>query len=179
VRGSHLGFAIDEVMTGEHEFEPGFGPPGRHALEFRVTWGAKNLGAFLDPRKPGFLRADLEGHITVGGLCEDAPCQGVIEMRYFTDHAIEYRFDFEVDGRPYRFVGRKVNIRPWNLPVSHTTCFGTLVHRDRGLLVSRSVTFFRLRRLLEFMASLRLIMRPLRGDAEESVRDAVGAPTYH
>jgi hypothetical protein len=150
-----LGFLIDEEMTGTHEFEPGSGPPGRHPLSFQVTWGASRVGRFLNPFGEGFGRADLEGTITVGGLCEAAPCRGTLVLDYVKSKAISYTLDFEVDGRGYRFIGEKVNIRPWNLPVSHTTCFGTLTEAESGRLVSRSVTFFRLRTAPRFLASLR------------------------
>ena len=52
-------------------------------------------------------------------------------------------------------VARKDHIKPWNLPVSHTTCFGTLTEADGGKLVSRSVTFFRLQHWAKFAATFR------------------------
>jgi len=78
-----------------------------------------------------------------------------LELAYFTEGKIRYTFDFSAKGKMYRYVGEKVNIRPWNLPVSHTTCFGTLVEKESGRLVSRSVTFFKLHTTPAFMASLR------------------------
>jgi hypothetical protein len=150
-----VGFLIDEEMSGTHEFEAGCGPPGRHPLSFRVTWGARNVGDFLNPFDRRFGHAELEGTITVGGLCDEAPCTGSLVLDYVKNHAISYTLDFEVDGTGYRFVGEKVNIRAWNLPVSHTTCFGTLTEAGSGRLLSRSVTFFRLRTAPRFLASLR------------------------
>jgi len=137
---SHLpDFTIDEVMTGTHEFEPGAGPEGAHPFEFRIRWGMDGLA----------------GTVTAGGLCEAAPCSGTIELRYLIDKKIRYSFDFVVDGARYHYIGEKVNIRPWNLPVSHTTCFGTLTD-DSEKLISRSVTFFRLRTAPAFLASFKL-----------------------
>lgn len=150
-----IGFSMHEKMTGTHDFEPGCGPEGHHFLEFEVDWGPRSLRTFLLPG-PGFMRAELKGHVTVGGLCERAPCNGIFELRYFTDRRIRYEFEFEADGEHYRYVGEKVNILPWNLPVSHTTCFGTLTKLSSRELVSRSVTFFRLATAPAFLSSLRL-----------------------
>ncbi len=55
----------------------------------------------------------------------------------------------------YQYVGQKVDIRPWNLPWSHTRCFGHLTRADTGELVSTSLTRFRLRSAPRFLASLR------------------------
>ena len=150
-----MGFRIDEVMEGTHEFEGQDEPGGPLPFRFSVTWGPPNLRAFLNPSSDTFGTAPLHGVITVGGLCEEVFCDGTIEIDYFGRHTIRYVFEFETDGTRYRFVGEKVNIRPWNLTVSHTTCFGTLLEADSGRLVSRSVTHFRLRTLPAFLASLR------------------------
>jgi hypothetical protein len=155
-----LGFAIDETMSGVHEFEPDFGPPGERPLEFRVTWGAKDFLEWLNPRGKEFLRQDLWGTITVGGLCENAACDGTLALRYFDKKKIRYTLNFWVEDKPYRFVGEKVNIRAWNLPVSHTTCFGTITEVDTGRLVSRSVTYFHLKTIPQFAGSLRLAVAP-------------------
>ncbi|MBM4372525.1 MAG: hypothetical protein FJ098_12770 [Deltaproteobacteria bacterium] len=152
---SHLpGFTLHEVMTGTHEFLPGRGPEGSHPFEFRVRWGTADPARFLDPRGGAFLVNDLEGTVTAGGLCTDAACRGTLELRYLRDRTIRYGFTFHAGGSTFRYRGEKVNILPWNLPFSHTTCFGTLTDGD-GRLVSRSVTFFRLRTVPAFLASLR------------------------
>ena len=157
LRSGHLGFKIDEVMSGEHRFEPSFGPDGPRKMEFRGSWGPENIVEWLRPSSEKFLWQEFEGSITIEGLCKDAPATGSLELGYFEDKKIRYTLDFEVDGKPYRFVGEKVNIRPWNLPVSHTTCFGTLVEVESGKLVSTSVTHFQLRDAPKFLTSLRLI----------------------
>ena len=151
-----VGFKMDEVMSGEHEFEPGLGPPGRRPLVFKVTWGAKNLANWLTPGGESFMRGPLEGTISVDGLCADAPCKGTLELRYFDEHKIRYAFEFEVSGKRYGFVGEKVNIWPWNLPFSHTTCFGRLTEVETGKLVSTSVTHFRAVSAPAFLLSFRL-----------------------
>ncbi|MBU2488142.1 MAG: hypothetical protein KKA60_02000 [Proteobacteria bacterium] len=150
-----VGFSMDEVMSGSHQFEPGMGPPGRHPFEFRVTWGPRNMAKWANPLNEEFMTQPLEGTVTVGGMCYRVPCKGTLELAYFTEGKIRYTFEVSVEGKDYHFVGEKVNIRPWNLPVSHTTCFGTLVEKETGKLVSRSVTFFKLWRTPTFLASLR------------------------
>jgi len=151
------GYEIDEVMTGVHEFEPGVGLPGKRFMEFTATWGAVDLPRVFDPRSDDFLVHSLHGRVTVEGLCEDTPCHGKLELRYFHDQTIRYTFEFAAAGVAYRYVGEKVHIWPWNLPWSHTTCFGRLVRVSDGKLVSTSVTHFRLSSAPRFLASFRLI----------------------
>lgn len=155
-REGRLGFSIDEAMTGKHEFTPQFGPEGRFPFEFKVNWGPENLKNWLTPGQAEFMVAELAGTVTVGGLCLETPCQGQLEMRYLKDATIRYNFEFEVDGSTYQYQGEKVNIKPWNLPVSHTTCYGTIEEKETGKLVSRSVTHFKLHTLPGFLISLRL-----------------------
>lgn len=150
-----MGFHIREVMTGQHEFEPGFGEPGKRPMEFRVRWGAGNLRRWLDPRGHDFMANELEGTVSIGGLCEATPCKGALLLRYFADQTLRYSFEFEVGGTAYRFVGEKVWLRPWNLPWSHTTCFGRLTRKQDGVLVSTSVTRFRMRTVPAFLLSFR------------------------
>ena len=151
-----MGFEITEQMTGSHTFEQGQGPRGRHPLQFRAIWGPRRLRDWLNPLGDRFLWQELSGEIQIGGLTDGwVPCQGQLELRYFRDRSIRYVFDLDVDGELFRFKGEKVNILPWNLATSHTTCFGVLVRLSTGELVSTSVTHFRLWTALPFLASLR------------------------
>lgn len=150
-----MGFHIDEVMTGHHEFEPAFGEPGKRPMEFRVRWGTKKLLPWLNPLGDDFMDSPMTGTVTIDGLCEDAPCEGSLKLRYFKDGTLRYHFDFEVDGTSYRFVGEKAWIRPWNLVWSHTTLFGRLTRKDDGVLISTSVTHFRWRTVPAFLLSVR------------------------
>jgi hypothetical protein len=156
LRERRLGFATDEVMTGRHRFEPGLGPEGELPFEFRVTWGPPSVARWLDPADDQFMQHLMYGTVTVGGWAEDIPCQGNLELLYFTEHRIRYTFTFRHEGASYRFVGEKVNIKLWNLPVSHTTCFGRMTEVETGKLVSTSVTHFRMRTLPAFLLSFRL-----------------------
>jgi hypothetical protein len=150
-----LGFRMNEEMSGEHEFEPGMGEPGRKAMVFRGTWGPDDVSAWINPKRPEFLTQKIDGRVTIEGLCDDAPFTGTLELRYFGEHKLRYAFEFKAKGKAYRYVGEKVNVRPWNLPVSHTTCFGVVTEAASGKLVSKSVTYFRLSKLPSFLASLR------------------------
>ncbi len=156
IKEKRVGFLMDEIMSGHHEFEPGCGPYGRYPFEFKVTWGPKSLARWINPLGGDFMTQPLKGTVTVGGLCEKVPCTGTLELAYLTERKIRYTFEFTVNKKAYHFVGEKVNILPWNLPVSHTTCFGTMVEKKTGKLISRSVTFFRFRTTPQFMSSLRL-----------------------
>ncbi|MCB9688465.1 MAG: hypothetical protein H6735_25740 [Alphaproteobacteria bacterium] len=148
-----MGFRAREIMRGYHEFAEGMGPPGRHPFTFRASWGPDRLRDWLDPRKPTFLWQELTGEVDADGLCEAAPCRGTLHLRYVPDRTIRYVFEFDDDhGRALRYEGTKENLRPWNLLVTHTTCFGTVTEVATGRLVSRGVTFFRLRDLPGLLA---------------------------
>ncbi len=155
IQEGRVGFLIDEVMSGEHAFEPRFGPPEKRPMEFRVTWGAKHFSQWANPAHERFMVYDLQGSVTVDGLCYRIPCKGSLALRYFEDNTVRYSFGFQVDGRSYKYLGEKRNIRLWNLPWSHTTCFGRLVLEATGEVVSTSVTHFRMQSLPRFMASIR------------------------
>jgi hypothetical protein len=157
VKEGRVGFKMDEVMTGLHWYEPGCGPEGEHYMQFSGTWGPDNLKGYVDPKSDNFMTQPLDGEVTIGGLCEAAPMKGTLELRYFSEHKIRYAFEFKAGKKKYNFVGEKVNIKPWNLPVSHTTCFGRLTEATTGKLVGTSVTFFKLLDSAKFMGSLRLV----------------------
>ena len=151
-----VGFRLHELMTGSHEFEPRCGPRGTLPFEFCIDWGPKNVLVWANPARREFLTQPLEGWVTIGGLCDRAACTGTLKLRYFTKRTIRYAFTFSADGRDYEYVGEKVNILPWNLPTSHTTCFSTVKEIDSGMLISRSVTHFRLKTSFDFITSMRL-----------------------
>ncbi len=144
-----MGFRIHEVMEGTHEFRDGRDDGRAHPFAFRLRWGPDRLRDFFNPASPRFM------WLRAGGLCDWTPCRGTLDLEYLGRRRIRYTLDLEVEGTPYRFVGDKVDIRPWNLPVSHTTCHGTLTDLATGKLISTSVTKFRLRTLPSFLTSLR------------------------
>ena len=159
------GFKADEVMTGTHHFENVDVFVHHYAkelpMEFRGTWGSDNLVGFLQnllTASPAI--AELKGVVDIDGLCEAAPMQGTLELRYLVDATIKYEFFFSVGDDEYRYVGQKLNLRPWNLHKTHTTCYGILMKRDpNGCTwepISKSVTYFRLSTALAFLKSFRL-----------------------
>lgn len=155
VRSGDVGFRMTEEMDGWHEFLPGRGPEGRLPFSFHVVWGVERLKDCVARDGGWHLVAPLRGTVSAGGLCDAAPCQGTLDLRYLVDRRLVYDFTFTVEDVNYRWVGQKVNVRPWNLPVSHTTCFGTLTEVASGRLVSRGVAHFRLAAIPAFLASLR------------------------
>ena len=157
LRQRRIGFMMDEVMTGSHHFVNGAGPEGEHDFSFRVTWGTRHLEDWLNPFGAGFMSNFLQGTVKVGGLVDEAPCQGTLDLRYFQEGSIRYTFDFkDQGGRPLRYLGEKVNIRPWNLHHSHTTCFGTITDLRSGQDVSKSIVYFKFNTLPAFLGSVRL-----------------------
>ena len=149
-----MGFRIRETMSGTHEFSDGAGPAGEHAFAFRLRWGPDRLTDWLNPFGERYLWQEAEGNVQVGGLCDWTPCKGTLSLEY-GQARVRYAFDFEVDAQTYRFSGEKLNLRPWNLPTSHTTCFGTVTELSSGKPVSTSVTRFSLWDLPSFLGSLR------------------------
>jgi len=159
LREDSVGFRMDETMVGEHELAPGFGsagPPKKGRIELCLTWGPSSIARWLTPTSKDFLRQPISGTITAEGLCVGAPCEGTLELLYLKEHKIRYLLKFEALGRRLNYEGEKVNIRPWNLHVSHTTCLGRITEVDSGALVSTSVVRFRLTGLPRFLLSLRV-----------------------
>ena len=148
-----MGFRITETMRGTHELREG--PPGPQPFAFRVTWGPDRLRDWVNPVSDRFLWQPLEGQVLAGGLCDWTPCRGTLALEYFARRRIRYELDFDVRGVVHRFVGEKVNIRPWNLLVSHTTCTGAITELATARLVSTVVVTFRLRDLPAMVLSTR------------------------
>jgi short-subunit dehydrogenase len=152
-----IGFKMDEIMQGEHEFENGFGPEGKKRMVFKVRWGTNQIIEWLNPFSDNFMVNDLEGTVSIDGLCEDAACEGKLELKYFTEQKIRYQFEFDVEDETYEFIGEKRNIYPWNLPYSHTCCFGELRLKGSDKIISKSITHFRLDTLPEFLSSFQIV----------------------
>lgn len=153
-----VGFKMQEIMSGEHEFTNG--KKGKLPMEFKVNWGTENLMEWANPFEQDFMCNDLEGSVTIGGLCKNAYCTGRLELKYFTEQKIRYIFEFEVDGDEYEFIGEKRNIYPWNLPYSHTCCFGELRKLGEEEVISTSITHFHWDTLLAFLSSFELLREP-------------------
>jgi hypothetical protein len=144
-------FAITETMSGRHTpVASGRDQP----FAFEVTWGPERVRDWADPRSDRFLWNPLRGRVQAGGLFPWSPCAGSLSLDYARGRIV-YTFDAETDTGTVRFHGEKVNIRPWNLAFSHTTCFGTLTELESQRLLSRVVVRFRLRDLPRFAGSLR------------------------
>jgi|GEM_PF-490473 len=158
VAANPVGFAMDETMAGTHPCVEA-GQPGRDLpMSFTLNWGTKDLRTFLDPRsKETFCTADAKGHVSIAGLVEGADCTGTLELRYFPEAKIRYKFSFKGKrGKKFHYVGEKINLRPWNLHRTHTTCYGTLYATRTGQEVSKSITYFRFSMLPAFLMSFRL-----------------------
>jgi len=157
------GFKINEVMQGYHYFL-GEEPRIKKPMRFDAQWGPEDTKYWMSCLLLGGpARCGLKGTVTIEGLCDKEPIAGSICLDYFGMGTITYSFIFSVNGIDYLYTGEKVNIKPWNLLTSHTTCFGTLeqVEYDeleiRNVeLISRSVTFFKAKTVPGFLGSFRL-----------------------
>lgn len=156
ISSKEIGFYIDEKMVGQHEFVPGEGPEGKHTFLFNVRWGPNDLSNWIRPDSQEFLINSMVGFVNIGGMGEKIPIKGSMEIKYLDEQKIRYTFDFEYNDIQYHYIGEKINIHLFNLLTSHTTCFGTLTEKATGKLISRSVTYFRLRDTFSFLRSFRL-----------------------
>ena len=144
-------------MTGTHHFISQTGPTETYPLLYSLTWGNRSIINFLNPFSKQFLFAEARGFITVGGLVEKANCSGSLHLLYFTERKIRYEFTFDDDnGRPYKYVGEKRNIWPWNLHKTHVTCYGTVTDLETDKIISESVVYFPYREALPFILSFRI-----------------------
>ena len=138
-------------------------PPYRKGeqLPFRFVarWGHLRLSSFLNPISNDYLDAALHGEVDVGGICARAPMDGNLSFAYLSRQSISYCFDFDAGGRRLRFRGDKRHIRPWNLPWSHTTCYGELSELASGEPISTVLLRFPPSTLMPFLSSFRLIRR--------------------
>jgi hypothetical protein len=150
-----LGFRMKETMTGTHEFNSGFGAPGKKFMEFVINWGPENIKKWINPFSSYFLSQRLSGKITIEDLCENQKCWGVLKLQYWKGR-LEYNIFFSLNGTLYEYIGIKKDIKPWNLHRTHTTCYGTLRNLYTGNIISKSTTYFELKTLPSFLGSFRL-----------------------
>ena len=137
-----VGFRIDEAMIGEHEFEPKFGSPEKRPMEFRVTWGPRHIFQWANPAHHRFMVGELEGMVTIDGLCYHTPCTGSLELRYLKDHTIRYTFGFKQGNQSYTVHRREDKHPPVEpAPVSHDLFWPVdpCQHRRVGLHFSHTL----------------------------------------
>lgn len=161
-----IGFRIDEEMVGFHEFDGDFSyiidgkrkSEGKLFMKFDITWGTNDILDVLNPLSSNFMTFPLTGTITIEDLCYNCPCDGTLNL-YYHKGELCYNIRFLHEGRVYRYTGKKKNIRPWNLPISHTTCYGTTIVRTkfRDWDISKSVLYFNIYTIWDFLKSFRLV----------------------
>ena len=142
-----IGFNFNETMTGTHFLN---GTEGK--FEFIVRWGPDNIFNWLNVFSGKFLSQPLHGIITADGICEEQECEGTLELKYWKGK-IRYTIFFTANDIPYKYVGEKRDIRPWNLHRTHTTCYGILTNLKTNEVVSEPLTYFRLKTLPAFLLS--------------------------
>jgi hypothetical protein len=144
-------------MTGTHEFVGKAGPKGEFPFSFELDWGTDDLLAFINPLSGQSYTAQATGVVRMGEFVDEAPCDGTLEFCYFTEAKIRYRFTFSVNRKEYEYIGEKVEIRPWNLHRTHTTCYGMVYDSKNRKEISRSLTYFKLETLPSFLTSFCLV----------------------
>lgn len=157
-----FGFAIQERMEGEGWLD--FGSielnRGTDPIYFDVVWGTKSIANLLYNayKNNGNMEFCLKGYINFGPVTygRELPCEGHLTINYLQGF-IQYVIIFTQNGKEYRYLGEKVNIKLWNLLTSHTTCFG-IVTDSCGQLFHRSVTHFRLSSIPKFISSFKIII---------------------
>lgn len=92
----------------------------------------------------------LEGTITVGNICRDAPATGTLEVRLLSDRQLVYTLRFDVDGDTYQYIGKK-EVSALNLLASMTTLRGELL-RETNVIGTAELSFS-LRDIPEFLRS--------------------------
>jgi hypothetical protein len=147
-----LGFTIKETMTGWHEYI-GSSDMKRWPFEFTVECGMESLSSPTHDSDGGLVMG-LSGTVKVGGLCHETKCVGTLRLRYLQDATVRYAFVFKAGDRILRYEGHKIDIKPWNLLISHTTCFGTVTDLETGKFVSQGVTYFRFHTLPSMLTSV-------------------------
>ncbi|MCK9596160.1 hypothetical protein M0R19_03180 [Candidatus Pacearchaeota archaeon] len=132
--------------------------PIKVPIKLNLTWNS-DLLSFINPIHIGFLRAYVDGTIQIDD--EEFTLFGTLTLKYFEDNSIEYHLFIEnfikksstKDSECLTFIGKKINIKPWNLLFSHTTCFGTLLQNNE--LIADCYLFFNLKDLFPFLKSFK------------------------
>jgi hypothetical protein len=141
-----MGVSFTETMAGTWTNADGDKAP----LIFTVDIFAKSPLHFLtgDAMK-------LEGTITAGGLCKNAPCTGQLEVRIMRERELMYYVAFEDDsGRPCTVAGtKKVSVRHL---LRSMTILDVSVFQGDDKLGPGEMTFD-LKHLPKFMGSFRPI----------------------
>ena len=142
-----MSVSFSETMAGTFTAPDG----SQEAIVFTVKATAEKAKAFVTGAP---IR--LEGLMTVGGICRDAPATGSLEVRLFTDRTLVYQLVFAgSDGATYRYKGQK-DVTPLNLLKSMTTLRGTLFREEEPL--GEAELTFSLRDIPEFMRSFDLAL---------------------
>ena len=147
---------MSETLTGTHKF---LGNKEEKFIEFNITWGPDNIWEWLNPFSENFMTQKLEGTIFAEGIGGPVNCEGILSLKYHKGY-IEYEIYFEHNCRKYIYKGRKKNLRPWNLHITHTTCYGEIWRVFGGEwkdLLSQSIMHFKLEAISSFVRSFRFV----------------------
>jgi len=150
------GFEFVETMEGYH-YMPAVTAKKMDTC-FTVKWGTENIKEVLNPKSNQFLMFQMAGILEIEGITEKTRTFGYLHLDY-PHNRIQYMLQFKSAEQPpvndYMFIGEKMNVKWWNLPFSHTTCYTTVIN-GADQLISRGVVFFKLKNLWPFLKSFKL-----------------------
>lgn len=144
--GGRIGFQFAETMAGTWDAPENPEQP----FSFTVTAATPSIWQFTDN---GLL--SLDGTVTASGLCEQAPCNGTLDMSFW-QRTLVYDLSFPGnDGNPYRFRGKK-NVRLLS-PLDTLTHMPGTIEDPNGNVVGNAIVHFDLgSELLPMVRSLAL-----------------------
>ncbi len=130
---------------------------GSAAKQFDFTVNARApLKRIINPFDSKFMLADLEGKVTMAGICNDAPISnGSLMLDFFRQRALIYTFEFNAGGREFTYCGIKnLHIEK---PIKSMTCLYGVIKEpdgDRMKNVWPAESYFKLIELPGFLLSL-------------------------
>lgn len=160
---SDLRFQITEKLTGNCLIRNCIDYSNKN-IELNLTWGS-NIDSIIPYYKQSkeFIFKIIKGTIKVENLFDGniLNCIGIITIDYLHNHDIGYCLWFEYKNKPYRFSGKKVNIRWYNLPTSHTTCCYNICCIDDSAqeLIAEGTVYFKLNSIIPFLKSFKISSR--------------------
>jgi hypothetical protein len=141
------GFGFHEVMEGTLDHD-GASVPFSFALDVRGPSRRRFFDSWLGV---------AVGTTTIGGLVQEAPARGTLEIAPVRQGMIRYVFDFQTpEGRALRFDGRK-RIRLWF--IGWTLLRGAVLDADGNEIGAATLRFLMRRHLVPFVKSFRTIRR--------------------
>lgn len=151
-----FGFTIRETLVGTCQVQ-GVSAGREIPLTLELEWGPRDIWKWLSPVSNVRGLSACSGRAVIEGVAGPVPVEGTLDLRYLKDRTIVYDMKMDVGGKNYKFMGKKSNIWPWNLPWSHTTCYVSMTDQVTEEPYATGTVRFRLQELPAFLRSVRLV----------------------